>query len=214
MSTARPIPHTPTFITHLTALQGAGVGLVQFAIFAILSDAFPKKRGLLIGSATTMIALGYFVGPPIGGGLFMLSGFRLPFLTLSLLVLMVTLPTLSLFSSLPTARTRDGGAQEMISHSTPPSESVAYASSDLPLQPSGECDPRSPAPAGENKDASWRRLAASMPFDVWLLCVAALVYNGKWAWWDIYFTSWVVDEFKLSVGGASLYVSLIAGASC
>ena len=84
-------------------LQGGGVALAQQSMFAILSDAFPANRGLVVGSATSMcgqplshhtqhrrrhplglssrpahgaptctacprrLALGYFVGPPVGG---------------------------------------------------------------------------------------------------------------------------------------------------
>ena len=63
-------------------LQGSGVALAQQQIFAILSDTFPANRGLVVGSATSMLALGYFIGPPLGGVMYALSGFRLPFLAL------------------------------------------------------------------------------------------------------------------------------------
>ena len=67
-------------------VQGCGAALTQLSVVAILSDAFPSHRGLMVGTATSMEALGYFVGPPIGGLLYSASGFRLPFVSLACVV--------------------------------------------------------------------------------------------------------------------------------
>ena len=96
------------------ALQGAGVALARLSIFAVLSDAFPENRGLIIGSAVSMIALGFMIGPPIGGGLYALSGFRLPFLFLSVLCPLCTAPMLLLWPRAHEATQReDTGKQRL-----------------------------------------------------------------------------------------------------
>ena len=46
-------------------IQGFGAALAQLSITAILSDTFADNRGLIVGTASSMEALGYFIGPPL-----------------------------------------------------------------------------------------------------------------------------------------------------
>eukprot|EP01045_Picozoa_sp_COSAG04_P021040 COSAG04_NODE_2222_length_4500_cov_4.688480_4_plen_273_part_00 len=68
--------------TALRLLQGAGAALVMTCIFADLSDAFPTRKGAVLGMANGCDGLGWALGPPLGGLLFVLGGFRLPFIIL------------------------------------------------------------------------------------------------------------------------------------
>ena len=68
--------------TALRLLQGAGAALVMTCIFADLSDAFPTRKGAVLGMANGCDGLGWALGPPLGGLLFVLGGFRLPFIVL------------------------------------------------------------------------------------------------------------------------------------
>ncbi|KAL1512386.1 hypothetical protein AB1Y20_005644 [Prymnesium parvum] len=193
-------PHDLTLMTTLFLIcrgfQGGGVGLAQFAIFAELSDTFPKHRGLVVGSATTMTALGYFVGPPVGGALYSLSGFRLPFLVTGAAVLVCAVPALWLFPSRGKRRRRGG---EMLGAHVPKSDEAEV-----------EAEAEAEAEAVEGSHPSWAGYARRLPVETWLLAATALFYFSKWAWWDIYFTSWIVSEFGFSVATASLYIALIA----
>ena len=45
----------------------AAVSRWRSSRFLQSGDAFPAQRGLVVGSATAMIALGWTIGPPIGG---------------------------------------------------------------------------------------------------------------------------------------------------
>jgi MFS family permease len=78
-------------------LLGCGVALAQQSIYAILSDSFPESRGLVVGSANSMVAIGYMVGPAVGGALFTLGGFRLPFLVVGSLVGLCVAPIIALY---------------------------------------------------------------------------------------------------------------------
>lgn len=141
-------------------LLGGGVALARLAIFAVLGDAFPTSRGFVLGSATSMIALGYMLGPAVGGALFAAAGFRLPFLLLSLLVLASAMPVLSLW---PKSRATD--RQQLAAADSAAAESSA---------------------TGSDRH-SWRQLLSLVSgADVWALVAIMFAYVSKWAWWDIY----------------------------
>ena len=197
-------------------LQGCGVSLAQVAIFAILSDAFPTRRGLVVGTATSMIAAGYFVGPPLGGFLYSIGSFRLPFFALGLLLAAFLPFIISLYPSQRTlvavqARgTRDNGT-------VPASVEAAAASSEAP---SPESAPGAPSPAGETAGEEpaglastwrwWEQHTRELPQDVWLLLFISLLYFSKWGWWDIWFTTWTTTELGFSLQAASISISFIA----
>ena len=123
----------PLFAT-ARAFQGSGVALAQQSILATLSDTFPDSRGLVMGSAGSMLALGYFVGPPLGGVLYSASGFRLPFLVNGVLMALCALPVLSLHPSRPVP-----GALPAADRATPLAELECADGepADAPSTPSG-----------------------------------------------------------------------------
>eukprot|EP01045_Picozoa_sp_COSAG04_P012220 COSAG04_NODE_815_length_10088_cov_12.515667_11_plen_201_part_00 len=67
--------------TLLRLVQGGGVALAVTCIYAELTDSFPSAQGTVIGIASGCNGLGWTAGPPLGGLLFVLGGFRLPFVT-------------------------------------------------------------------------------------------------------------------------------------
>jgi MFS family permease len=66
-------------------VQGGGGGLVNTVAMSTLSDQFPKDKGKVLGMASSSGAMAFFVGPPVGGVLFELGGFRLPFILAAVL---------------------------------------------------------------------------------------------------------------------------------
>ena len=264
---------SPTALAFTAArcLQGGGVALAQMSIIAILSDAFPDNRGLVVGSSSSCLALGYFVGPPLGGTLFAMSGFRLPFLALSALLALFAGPVLWLYpaqskpaaaairsssssthsaAALSATATAEGiqcaspsrsyakhssvqleQCNELVGSTQPtpvapiapsdepppppppavaPSPAAAAASPPAAASPAVAPSPAAAAPPAAPPPPSWLQLARSLPVDVWVVAAVSLIYMSKWAWWDIYFTSWCVGEFHASIQAASLYISFIA----
>ena len=139
-----------------------------------------------------MIALGYFVGPPVGGFLYA-YGFHLPFVVLSALVLLFILPILWLYP-----------AKRAAVDSSTPAMTVAPRSSECSEgDDATECDAATPTGLKKAEEktvaavplASWCQLASLLPFDVWVIAATAALYSSKWAWWDIHFTAWLVTEF-------------------
>lgn len=66
-------------------VQGGGGGIVSAVAMSTLSDQFPKNKGKVLGMASSSGAMAFFVGPPVGGVLFELGGFRLPFVLAAVL---------------------------------------------------------------------------------------------------------------------------------
>ena len=61
-------------------IQGSGAALASVCMDAILADAFPDNRGFVLSLAGSCGGLAWAIGPPLGGKLFVVGGFRLPFL--------------------------------------------------------------------------------------------------------------------------------------
>ena len=72
-------------------LQGMGTALAQTCLFAILSDMWPDNTGKVMGTAELVAGSSYAVGPIVGGFLFEIGGFRLPFLCQGALPMIVML---------------------------------------------------------------------------------------------------------------------------
>ena len=212
------------------ALQGAGVALARLSIFAVLSDAFPDNRGLIIGSAVSMIALGFMIGPPVGGGLYALAGFRLPFVFLSVLCPVCTAPMLLLWPRAHGApKPEDSGTQGLAAaDSAAASDQAAAMSSmivmdgDAPMQqrqeqrqeqPQEQLSSQSVPPAeSPTQRPSLRQLLRLLPLDVFVVSAIAVVFESKWAMWDIFVVEWLVDEFALPIPTAALHISIVATA--
>lgn len=207
------------------ALQGAGVALARLSIFAVLSDAFPENRGLIIGSAVSMIALGFMIGPPVGGGLYALSGFRLPFVFLSVLCPACTAPMLLLWPRTHGAPkpedesgTRGLAAADAAAASDPAaamSSVIIITNGEASTQPSHEQVSSQPAQSAEScpptpQRSSLRQLLRLLPWDVFVVSAIAIVFESKWAMWDIFVVEWLVDEFALSIPTAALHISIVA----
>jgi MFS family permease len=61
-------------------VQGGGGGQVSTVAMSMLSDKFPSDHGKVLGLASSSGSLAIFMGPPVGGFLYELGGFGLPFL--------------------------------------------------------------------------------------------------------------------------------------
>ncbi|VDN03359.1 unnamed protein product [Thelazia callipaeda] len=59
--------------------------------FAIAAKRFPGRVATIIGILETFAGLGYTAGPPLGGMLYEIGGFQLPFLVLGLVLLFISL---------------------------------------------------------------------------------------------------------------------------
>ena len=171
-------------------IQGFGAALAQLSITAILSDTFADNRGLIVGTASSMEALGYFIGPPIGGWLYALSGFRLPFIALAAIVALLLFP-LNLYYPKTAAE-------------------VARAEPTTELTPSGSADAQPvdgerPEPSGTSHAEprrtgvmTWRQGVSLLPVEVWWTCVCAIVYMSKWAWWEIFFAEYAATAHTVA----------------
>ncbi|XP_078601783.1 MFS-type transporter SLC18B1-like isoform X1 [Branchiostoma floridae x Branchiostoma japonicum] len=75
------------FCFTIRSIEALGVAGFQTAGTAILTHAFPNKVGTVMGSLEIFSGLGLMAGPPIGGVLYDLGGFKTPFITMGLLLL-------------------------------------------------------------------------------------------------------------------------------
>ena len=88
-------------------VQGTGAALASVCMDAILADAFPNNRGFVLSLAGSCGGLAWAIGPPLGGKLFVLGGFRLPFLcagALPPLVNMLMIPFFPASARTPSAK--------------------------------------------------------------------------------------------------------------
>ena len=196
-------------------VQGSGVALSQLCIFAILCDRFPDNRGLVIGAATSMLALGYFIGPPLGGFLYAASGFRMPFLVLSMFVASCIVPILCLFpKQLPPAASEPAAPSEPAAAIEP--SSFCQGSFETSAPSGMRSRPKGVVVTSRWCGSPWRHGRAycervgALPQGVHLLAALSFFYMSKWAWWDLWFTPWCVDEFGFTVKEASLCIAFIA----
>lgn len=219
-----------TIFTGTRLILGGGVACVRLSLFAVLGDAFPQSRGLVLGSATSMIALGYMLGPAFGGALFAMSGFRLPFIVLSLLVLVCTAPVLWMWPARRTPADSDAMSDAQGSAALAANDSAAQgdqtggaaspvAGAGIEVNHKGDQDKARAVCgwqsgdllSGDGNRPSWRQLVGLLPADVWVVAWITLIYESKWAWWDIYVTQFLfVGEFEFSIQTAALHISLIA----
>ena len=184
--TQREVLPMVTVMTTARALQGIGLSCSQLATFAMLSDAFPTHRGLVSGSAICAIGLGWAIGPPIGGLLFVAGGFRLPFVVMGAVPLCLLCPLLLLTP-------RAGGSLSPDTSAGGGSSSAAAAA--LLARRGGKTP---------------FQLVAAKP-DVWIVAFTAFGYMSKWGWWDIQFTTWCVSEFDWGIETSSLFMGMLAG---
>ncbi|WP_203361539.1 MFS transporter [Bacillus sp. REN10] len=76
-------------------IQGIAAGASWTAGFALLADLFPgKSRGPIMGFALSAVSAGTLLGAPVGGWLFQVGGYQLPFIVTivcNIFILLVTL---------------------------------------------------------------------------------------------------------------------------
>ncbi|CAH1267527.1 SLC18B1 [Branchiostoma lanceolatum] len=75
------------FCFAIRSIEALGVAGFQTAGTAILTHAFPNNVATVMGSLEIFTGLGLMAGPPIGGVLYDLGGFKTPFMTMGGLLL-------------------------------------------------------------------------------------------------------------------------------
>jgi len=68
-------------------LQGVGSAMEETAAYAIIADLDPENISFYLGITEISTGLGYMVGPALGGWLYSIGGFTMPFLVLGTLLL-------------------------------------------------------------------------------------------------------------------------------
>lgn len=68
-------------------LQGVGSAMEETAAYAIIADLDPENISFYLGITEISTGLGYMVGPALGGWLYSMGGFTMPFLVLGTLLL-------------------------------------------------------------------------------------------------------------------------------
>jgi MFS family permease len=86
-------PGAAVIYLFLRVAQGTGAALSYTALLASCADRFRGSLATLVGLQEAVAGVGYMVGPPIGGGLYAVGGFRLPFIVMGL-GLVICLPLL------------------------------------------------------------------------------------------------------------------------
>lgn len=91
------IENFPTFTAYCFMVRGMealGASAYATASYVFVVDIFPENIGSVLGILETFVGLGMSIGPALGGILFSVGGFGLPFYTLG--VLMVTIVPVNL----------------------------------------------------------------------------------------------------------------------
>lgn len=70
-------------------MGGIGAGINTTCSFAIISVVYPKQKELYIGILEAGTGCGLLVGPLLGGGLYHLGGYSMPYLTLASVFFMI-----------------------------------------------------------------------------------------------------------------------------
>ena len=138
-----------------------------------------------MGTASAMIALGWTVGPPVGGWLYTIAGYRLPFLLLASLTILSLPPLLMLFPKRPAAVQH--AATTNTFGSTAGSESMennAERAGDVAVM--GEMNPQR---------ESWLTMASGLPVDLWIVLLSAFLFMSKWGCESWHFIGRNIDAF-------------------
>src|SRR5262245_38353750 len=85
------------FYTAFIVLGIAGGGSSNMPYSNVISHWFDQKRGLAIALASSGAGLGSFVFPPVAQSLIAAAGWRVAYLTLGLVVILVTVPVVGIF---------------------------------------------------------------------------------------------------------------------
>lgn len=84
------------------SLQGVSAAITWTAGFALLADLFPpEKRGKAMGIALSGESIGMLIGPSVGGWLFQLGGYTLPFIVAACFAILDGILRLILIKDVP-----------------------------------------------------------------------------------------------------------------
>lgn len=75
-------------------IEAIGNAAFLTASFAIIAKEFPDNVSITFASLETFFGLGLIVGPMVGGALYQLGGYFLPFVTLGMLLFLTAVITL------------------------------------------------------------------------------------------------------------------------
>ena len=75
------IPNISTIIVfcYSRAVEGVGSSIAMSSFTVIFIDLYPNKVGTINSWSQTALGVGYSIGPAIGGFLYDIGGFHLPF---------------------------------------------------------------------------------------------------------------------------------------
>lgn len=99
-------PAGRTFVIMCFAIRlvdAVGVSAFMTASFTIIASEFPSAISTVFGACETFNGLGYTLGPPIGGFLYQIGGFLLPFAVLGSAVCLCGVASWVLFPSFETS---------------------------------------------------------------------------------------------------------------
>jgi MFS family permease len=165
-------------------VQGTGAALASVCMDAILADAFPHNRGFVLSLAGSCGGLAWAIGPPLGGKLFVLGGFRLPFLCAGALPPVVNMLMIPFFPE---------------SATTPSAKSLK--ADDGTAQPS-------------TVDWAQIKELACVPLLWLIPMCTQLSQGCKWSTFDLGIALWVTGEFEFSISDASACFSVVSLAWC
>ncbi|KAF4746375.1 hypothetical protein FOZ63_009149, partial [Perkinsus olseni] len=100
--------HTLPAFFAFRAIQGAGAACSYSAISAIMARLFPDDIEKVFAAQELIANLGFALGPTIGAGLFQWGGFRMPFVTLTIVHLAVIVTMMITWVPLPQEETARG----------------------------------------------------------------------------------------------------------
>ena len=75
----------------LRVLDGMGNAAAWGAILSIMMKLYPGNVATIMSSTEMIFGLGYSVGPAIGGSLYDVGGFKLPFITVGSITLVIAI---------------------------------------------------------------------------------------------------------------------------
>lgn len=73
----------------IRVVQGLGAAAIFTSSFTLIASIFPDRVAMMFGTLELFSGVGMMIGPPVGGALFQLGGFLLPFISLGSFIVLV-----------------------------------------------------------------------------------------------------------------------------
>ena len=202
------------------SLMGAGASVASICLLALLTDITPEgERGRVVGIAETASSSGWTVGPPIGGMLFALGGWLLPFAAIGVFPVLCV-PALLLgkraLDALDGSASADGREQHAAGRAPSGGLHVPLPSDDERPGPAPEprpsCADKTGAVVAAASGSTDAVAAAAAPPPMSSLALLRLVSSWElylvascpgmvctcWNVWDLGYTPWMQSEFGMS----------------